>query len=68
MIEVTWEFSCDECGCGYYRKFRHSQLLGIGFHVEADIPALNPCWRIIDGKLICPKHEVKIITPNPTPL
>ena len=66
MIEVTWEFICDECGSRY--QFQHSQLSGIGFHTEIEIPTLDPRWRLLNNMLICPRHDVKIITPGSTPL
>jgi len=55
MIEHTWTWRCDLCG--YEQTRSQEKCFGDPTLEWWDVP---PEWHLINGKLICPNHEVEI--------
>lgn len=61
-VELNYRLACDECNAivwlGWYPADMPAQMLA------AQALAVGS-WRVVDGRLICPNHVIKV-EPAPT--
>lgn len=57
MIELTYKYTCDVRGCHMWAE---SEKVEMFTNCRPPYPSKPIGWRILDGLLYCPLHDVTI--------
>ena len=60
MVKYNWTYKCDYCEEVVHDETQFLFYANQPIIIPNPIPASYPCWRTVDGLLVCPKHTVNI--------